>query len=81
MNGGPERGAQASQAIAPRLFDVEAAAAYLGGISVWTVRDLHAAGRLPRVRLPLAGAGELRRLLFAREDLDRLVDCSKESSS
>lgn len=80
----------ASQATAPlaRLLDVEAAAVYLG-ISPWTVRDLHAAGRLPRVRLPAgqpkrrkgrlpSARDELRRLLFDRGDLDRLVEAGKE---
>jgi hypothetical protein len=61
----------------PRLLDVNAAAAYLS-ISPWAVRDLEAAGELPRVRLPLGGRGDLRRLLFDRRDLDRLVDRSRE---
>jgi hypothetical protein len=38
-----------------------------------------AAGRLPRVRLPLAGDGELRRILIDRADLDRLIEASKET--
>lgn len=63
---------------AARLVDVDGAARYLGGISPWSVRDLHASGRLPRVRLPLGGDRELRRLLFDVRDLDRLVDASKE---
>jgi Helix-turn-helix domain len=56
----------------PRLLDVQAAAKYLS-VSVWTIRDLEAAGELRRVRLPL-GRSEVRRLLFDRRDLDRLVD-------
>jgi Helix-turn-helix domain len=61
----------------PRLLDLDAAAAYLA-VSPWTVRDLWAAGRLPRIRLPLAGDRQVRKLLFAREDLDRLIDDAKE---
>jgi hypothetical protein len=77
---GPERGAVASGAsapLAPRLLDVDGSAHYLS-VSPWTIRDLYAAGRLPRVRLPLAGDRELRRLLFDRSDLDRLVEAFKE---
>lgn len=59
----------------PRLLDVNAAAAYLS-VSPWTIRDLEAAGELHRVRLPL-GRSEVRRLLFDRLDLDRLVDRSR----
>jgi hypothetical protein len=58
-------------AVPPRLLDLEATAAYLG-VSPWTVRDLEAAGILHRVRVPLPN-GELRKLLFDREDLDHLV--------
>ena len=61
----------------PRLLDVDAAAAYLG-VSSWTVRDLDASGVLPRVRVPLPNGGELRRLLFDRTDLDRLIDVWKD---
>jgi hypothetical protein len=60
-----------------RLLDVEGAAAYLA-ISSWTLRDLHAAGRLPRVRLALAGDRECRRLLFDVHDLDQLIEASKD---
>ena|SRR5256712_2105136 len=60
-----------------RLLDVRAAAAYLG-VSTWTVRDLEAAGSLPRVRVPLPGGRELRKLLFDRADLDRLIETWKE---
>jgi excisionase family DNA binding protein len=56
----------------PRLLDVQAAASYLS-VSVWTIRDLVDAGELPRVRLSV-GRSEVRRLLFDRRDLDRLVD-------
>ncbi len=61
----------------PRLLDVDGAAAYLG-VSAWTVRDLDAAGVLARVRVPLPNGGELRRLLFDRADLDRLIDVWKD---
>lgn len=66
--------------VCPRLLDVRAAAAYLG-VSTWTIRDLDAGGRLPRVRLPLAGDRELRRLLFDVRDLDALVEAAKEACS
>jgi hypothetical protein len=62
----------------PRLLDLRAAAAYLG-VSPWTVRDLEAAGTLCRVRVPLPHHGELRKLLFDRVDLDRLIDRWKDS--
>ncbi len=68
----------AVRAIVPRLLSLEATAAYLG-ISPWTVRDLEAAGVLPRVRIPLPNNGELRKLLFDREDLDRLIEAWKEN--
>ncbi len=59
-----------------RLFDVREAAAYLG-VSPWTLRGLEAVGAVPRVRVPLPGGGELRKLLFDVRDLDRLVDAWK----
>ena len=55
----------------PRLLDVEGAAGYLG-VSAWTVRDLVERGTLSRVALP-----GVRRLLFDRCDLDRLVETSR----
>lgn len=60
-----------------RLLDVNAAAAYLS-VSPWTIRDLEAVGELSRVRLPL-GRSEVRRLLFDRRDLDRLIDRSRDA--
>ncbi len=78
VNGGSLGGALAVRAIVPRLLSLEATAAYLG-ISPWTVRDLEAAGVLPRVRIPLPNNGELRKLLFDREDLDRLIEAWKEN--
>jgi hypothetical protein len=68
----------ASPAVAPRLLDLQGTAAYLG-VSPWTVRDLEAGGILRRVRVPLPGNGELRKLLFDRADLDRLVEVWKEA--
>lgn len=65
--------------LSPRLLDLHAAALYLG-VSEWTVRDLDAGGMLARVRLPLPNGGEVRKLLFALEDLNRLVDNSKEGA-
>jgi len=80
MNTGKNGSALACQAIAPvspRLLDLEATAAYLG-VSPWTVRDMESAGTLARVRLPLPNGGELRKLLFDRQDLDRLVEAWKD---
>ncbi|MBI3007564.1 MAG: hypothetical protein HYY53_04605 [candidate division NC10 bacterium] len=77
MNGDSDGGALAPPAIAPRLLDLQRTAAYLG-VSPWTVRDLEAGGILRRVRVPLPGNGELRKLLFDRADLDRLVETWKE---
>ena len=64
--------------VLPRLLDLHAAAQYLG-VSAWTVRDLEAAGTVPRIRIPLPNAGELRKLLFDRADLDRLIDGWKDT--
>jgi len=64
----------------PRLLDLASAAVYLS-VSSWTLRDLEAAGHLPRVRLPLPLGREVRKVLFDREDLDRLVVQSKEHPS
>jgi hypothetical protein len=66
--------------LTPRLLDLPGAAAYLG-LSPWTVRDLEAARALPRVRVPLPNGGELRKLLFDREDLDRLIAAWKDEPS
>ncbi len=77
---GPEGRTLAQEAIAhipPRCLDVKGAALYLGGISTWTVRDFHSAGMLPRVCFILNGK-EVRRLLFDVEDLNRLIERSKE---
>lgn len=79
-NTGPESRTLALQAIAPvppRLLELDGTALYLG-VSPWTVRDLEAAGTLPRVRIPLPNGGELRKVLFDRADLDRLIEAWKE---
>jgi hypothetical protein len=64
-------------AISLRLLSLDAAAAYLS-MSPWTIRDLEAAGVLPRVRVPLPDGRELRKLLFDRADLDRLIGTWKD---
>ena len=80
--------------VAPRLLDLEAAATYLS-LSVWTIRDLEHSGFLPRVRIPMspeaqrrprngrngAGGGEIRKLLFDRQDLDECVERWKERAT
>ncbi len=77
LNSGPDGRALAQHASVPRLMDLRATAAYLA-VSEWTVRDLDAAGVLHRVRVPLPNGGELRKLLFDRADLDRLIEAWKE---
>jgi hypothetical protein len=72
MNSRPGSSTLDGSSAAPRLLDLVATAAYLG-VSPWTVRDLEAAGTLHRVRVPLAGGRELRKLLFDVADLDRLI--------
>lgn len=72
VNSEPERRALDSEAIVPRLLDLRATARYLG-VSTWTVRDLEAGGVLRRVCVPLHGR-DLRKLLFDRAELDRLIE-------
>ena len=79
MDGTTGRAAPADRAMTPRLLDLEAAATYLSA-SPWTIRELEAKGVLPRVRVPLPGGGELRKLLFDRADLDRLIERWKEEA-
>lgn len=67
-------------AISPRLLSLDAAAAYLS-MSPWTIRDLEAAGVLPRVRVPLPDGRELRKLLFDKADLDRLIGAWKDAAA
>ena len=75
---GPEV-SQTAAPVVPRLLDLNATAAYLG-VSTWTVRDLEQSGILPRIRIPLPGKGEVRKLLFDKKDLDRLIEAWKERS-
>jgi len=77
VNGGLAGGTLAVQASEPRLLSLDDTARYLG-VSAWTVRDLEAAGVLTRVRIPLPNGADLRKLLFDREDLDRLIEGWKE---
>lgn len=70
-----EAAVAADPVVVSRLLDVDAAAAYLG-VSPWTIRDLDAAGTLKRVRIPLRNS-DLRKLLFDRTDLDRLIEVWK----
>ena len=79
MDGTTGRAAPADRAMTPRLFDLAQAATYLG-LSPWTVRELEAKGVLPRVRVPLPDGGELRKLLFDKDDLDRLIEAWKDSA-
>ena len=63
-----------------RLLDLDGTAQYLG-LSAWTIRDLEAAGTLRRVRVPTRNGGELRKLLFDRADLDRLIAAWKDGGT
>ncbi len=97
VNSGSEQGVQAQRAVAPidqiapqtkvpvvqvapLVLSLHDAARYLG-MSEWTIRDMEHSGLLPRIRVPLPNNGELRKLLFAREDLDRAVEAWKEKRS
>jgi hypothetical protein len=66
-------------ALQPRLLDLSAAAAYLG-LSSWTIRDLIDRGALTRVRVPLPGGRELKRVLLDVRDLDKLIDQAKDEA-
>lgn len=80
MNGGGKEDTlvgRTSAPIVPRLLDLHGTASYLS-LSEWTVRDLEACGILPRVRVPLPNQGKLRKILFDKEDLDRLIEAWKE---
>jgi len=72
----PAESASPSKLITPRLLNLRAAANYLG-VSPWTIRDLEARGVLKRVTVPLPGGAELRKLLFDKLELDRLIDVWK----
>ncbi len=68
--------ASPSELITPRLLNLRAAANYLG-VSPWTIRDLEAKRILKRVTVPLPGGTELRKLLFDKVELDRLIEAWK----
>jgi hypothetical protein len=68
---------RASAAGGARLLGVQATAGYLG-IGPRVVLELRAAGHLRPVRLPLAGDRDVRKLLFDRADLDRLIEAWKD---
>ena len=74
---GAAQGFVAVDSVQPRLLDLRSTAAYLG-VSEWTVRDLEAGGLLQRIRIPLPNQGELRKLVFDRMDLDRLIESWKQ---
>ena len=74
----PEACAHAA-GVAPRLLDLDTAAAYLS-LSTWSLRDLEASGVLRRVRVPVPHGGELRKVLFDREDLDRAIVTWKDEA-
>ena len=59
------------EVIQPRLLNLRQTAEYLS-LSTWTIRNLVDNGTLCRVQL-----GTIRRLLFDRLDLDRLVETSR----
>jgi hypothetical protein len=62
--------------LTPRLLDLPAAAAYLGGLSPATLRSLIADGVIPIVRPPALRRRDeaMRRILIDVRDLDRLID-------
>jgi len=70
----------AVERVPPRLLDLDGAAQYLA-VSAWTIRDLEARGTLRRVRIPLPGDREVRKLLFDRDDLDTLIARWKDGAS
>ncbi len=63
--------------VTPRLLNLGGAAAYLS-VSTWKIREMEAAGVISRVRIPLGGTVELRKLLFDRLELDELVNSWKD---
>lgn len=79
VNSGSGGGAQDSESGRPlterRLLDVPMLADYLGGLGDDTVREMDASGVLTpaRVRLPAGNGRELRKVLFDREVIDRMV--------
>lgn len=73
----PGRVSMAVAPLHPRVLDLHAAAAYLG-LRERKLRELAHSGILPRVRIPLPHDGEVRKLLFDRVDLDRLIEVWKD---
>jgi hypothetical protein len=68
-------------------MDMRAAAAYLGGLSYWTVRDYILAELIPVVKLPALRPREgersrktLRRVLIDRADLDTFIEETKRAA-
>lgn len=82
VNGGAQSSGQDSESgrLTPlterRLLDVSMTADYLGGLGVDTVYELDASGVLSPARVVITGKGgkQLRKVLFDRAALDRLVD-------
>ena len=78
MNTGEHQRAEAKTTTAlPRLVDLLGAAAYLA-VSPWTIREWAGKGWLPRVRFLLPSGHEVRKLLFDKQDLDRMIDTAKD---
>jgi len=50
------------------------------GLSYWTLRELIWSGAIPLVQLPNKSGGRLRRILVDKNDLDRLIERSKETA-
>ncbi len=71
---------QAVAPIPPRVFDLPNAARYLG-VSERLVWGWAKSGRLRRVRYFDENGKELRKLVFDKADLDRLVDLSKDDGN
>lgn len=69
---------ETNSGLAPRLLDVNTAAAYLG-VSPWTLRALMSHGEVRAVRFPSTRRpGEVaRRLLFDKADLDAVIELWK----
>lgn len=69
--------------ITPRLLNLDQTAAYLGGVSTWTVRSWIRDGFLAPVKMPSVRQNDdngrrqgenNRRLLFDKSDLDAFVE-------
>ena len=60
------------------ILSIKEAAKYLD-LSYWTLRKLVWSGALPMVWLPNKSGGLCRRILIDRQDLDNLIEKSKES--